>query len=621
MTEGWTAANSARLLVPGCRLGWRFRDPESVSEPFPEPEPREVAPSPNWEEHIYARHRRYRRLRRLGGWLLLPFAIGSVVLALLLVAAIANPRSSSSDVSIAYGGMELFAIIFVCSAVPYGFLAYKADRRRPQKQIRKKQDTIRLEHQRQYAEWQQRKAAHQREQAEKATRAYRWLPVAVPGGGRRLDVVGGTPYGWESVLTVYGASLLCERPVLVIDLSWNEVVHPLAALAASAGRGVRAEWLPARLAESAVCADLTPGQLVDALVAAIHSRDETPGGRAERSRDHHILSRLATALTGTVTVGRLAAAVRVLTNGTATDPRLRAEEIAHIRDGLFARDNLEHARPALNGLESWLHPLQDLGVRRAPAPAADLTCLALAGDRRNPGSELLAELIVQDLTHRIDALAAQRPAPAVIIAGAEEIAPDHADRLAGAAQRRGVPLTLLFRHLRASSPLIGGGTVAFMRLGNPDDAGRAADFIGRHRTFTLSSMTRTHGGDETDTTATTDGRTHTTARSREAGLTADPLNLTAGLNLSAGRSRSEAVERSQTRSHASGTTWSQASTYEKAETYTVEPSSLRILPEESMLLAEPVDGAPARITSIEVSPGIAASPMTDPGRPDPSSPA
>jgi hypothetical protein len=517
--------------------------------------------------------------------------------------------------------MELFAIIFVCSAAPYGFLAYKARRRRPQKQIGKKQAAINLVHQRQYAEWQQRNAAHQREQDDKKARAYLWLPVAVPGGGRRLDVVGGSPEGWQGLLTVYGASLLCERPVLIIDLSWGEVVHPFAAFAGRAGRRVRVEWLPARLAESAVCADLTSGQLVDALVAAIHSRDETPSGRAERSRDHHILSRLADALTGTVTVGRLVAAVQVLTNGTATDPRLSADETAHIRDGLFARDNLEHARPALNSLESWLHPLQDLGVRRAPAPAADLTCLALTGDRRNPGSELLAELIVQDLTHRIDALAAQRPAPAVIIAGAEEIATDHADRLAGAAQRRGVPLTLLFRHLRASSPLIGGGTVAFMRLGNHEDAGRAADFIGRHRTFTLSSKTHTRGGDETDTTAMTDGQTHTRTTSRQAGLTADPLNLTAGLDLTAGRSRSDAAERSQTRSHASGTTWSTASTYENIETYTVTPSALQSLPDYAMLLAEPVNGAPTRITSVEVDPGIAAFPRTDPRRPDSSFPA
>lgn len=613
VTEPWTATAAARLLTPGCRLGWRYRDPASVSEPFAEAPPRLAPLSADFEKRVYKRNRIYMRLRRL---LCLPSLLVALTTGLLLLAPIVDPRDAASDHLDTYVALVPIAVISAGSAVLFVLLAYKGNRHWPQWRFAKQVAADQADHQSRLAEWRQRKVAHEREQAEKKARAYRWLPVAAPGGGLRLEIVGGTADGWQALLTVYGASLLCERPVLVIDVSWGEVADGLTTLAKSAGKRIRAERLPAQLAESAVGADLAGGQLVDALVEAIH-HDQTPGGRTERSEDYHVLNRLANALNDPVTVGRLVAAVQVLTNGTATDPRLSAEEIAHLRDDIFPRDNLEHARPALHRLESWLHPLQELGVRRTPPTATDLICIALSGNNRNPGNELLAELIVQDLTRRIDVLAAQRPTPAVIIAGAEEISTRHVDELAGAAQRCGVPLTLLFRHLRASSRLIGGGNVAFMRLGNHEDAGRAAEYIGQQHTFVLSSMTHTQGGDETYTTATTHGQTHTTTTSWQAGLAADPRNLTPGLDLSAGVSRSDAAERSQTQSRASGMTWSDAITHERVREYTVEPSSLQSLPDRVMLLTEPVSGAPKRITAVEVDPGIAALPQTDPSRPDP----
>ena len=60
----------------------------------------------------------------------------------------------------------------------------------------------------------------------------------------------------------------------------------------------------------------------------------------------------------------------------------------------------------------------------------------------------------------------------MIIAGADEITRSHVEALGDACDRRWVPLTLLFRHLRDdATTLIGGAaTTAFMRLGNHQEA-------------------------------------------------------------------------------------------------------------------------------------------------------
>lgn len=110
---------------------------------------------------------------------------------------------------------------------------------------------------------------------------------------------------------------------------------------------------------------------------------------------------------------------------------------------------------------------------------------------------MLAALIIQWLT--VQVAAGHASAPAVIVAGADEITGHHLERLADACDRSGVPLTLLFRHLRNdAATLVGGGATAFMRLGIHESE-QAASFIGRQHRFVLSSLTATHGGEQTTT--------------------------------------------------------------------------------------------------------------------------
>lgn len=153
-------------------------------------------------------------------------------------------------------------------------------------------------------------------------------------------------------------------------------------------------------------------------------------------------------------------------------------------------------------------------------PAGYLTCVALEGQARSVRSELLADLIVQWVIHRITAAGDDRPS--VVIAGADELACRHLDRLCDACERRGVPLTVLFRRLEETSArMLGGGAVAFMRLGNHTDATTAADYIGRENKFVLSQITTNVGGSESDTNTDTDthgaGDTSTFSLSRSIG--------------------------------------------------------------------------------------------------------
>src|ERR1700722_20200926 len=110
-------------------------------------------------------------------------------------------------------------------------------------------------------------------------------------------------------------------------------------------------------------------------------------------------------------------------------------------------------------------------------------------------------------------------APAGIIAGADEITCDHLEAQADACERRGVPLTLLFRHLRDDATALVGGAAAtaFMRLGNHHEAEQAAAFIGRHHKFTVSGWTATQGGDHS--TSQTSGYSHGPSQSRGTSTT------------------------------------------------------------------------------------------------------
>ncbi|MEU6998290.1 hypothetical protein [Nonomuraea sp. NPDC046570] len=577
-----------------------FRDPRSLAVPFTEPEP---VPRPVPDQLFQRRQdAEVWRGKQVGRALKL---FGTPSLALLLM--------GGCTVAVGGGGPVAAGLIGLAALVGLpGLLLVLVSGRRKRVASRAVQEAQHFhadEHERAHVGWLRRRAEHQRAQAAWVARADEW-GSAQARVARRLDVFGGGLWGWEALLTVHGASSLAGQPVLVVDLSGERVCVELAALAHSAGVAVHSEVLPAQLAESCLCDGLDAGQLVDAIVESMHAPEGAPGAsRADRSMDHRILSALAAALGGEVTMARLAEGVRVLLDEAPALTRLSAGEHQRIAHDLFSEEYRRQVRPALTRIESFLHPLEALGAGRTRSGPAPLTCVVVEGSGRGPGLELLTDLIVQWLTHRISTPTGH--VPAVIVAGADELARRHLERLSDVCERRGVPLTLLFRHLReASLEMIGGGAVAFMRLGNHEEATRAADFIGRRHTFVLSTLTRTLGGNETHTTTDSSGHSDTDGTSTSLN---DSYNFTdrlfnrftySGLSASAGASRSVTRNWSSALSFADGTNWSDAAARQRVYEYAVEPTTLQGLPDYALLLAEHVFGQGVQVTPVDCNPAI-----------------
>ena len=349
----------------------------------------------------------------------------------------------------------------------------------------------------------------------------------------------------------------------------------------------------------------------------MHASPEPGEARAERAVDVRVLEQLHDALGGDVTPARLAAAVRTALGHTSRGEPLTTAEHARITEETFPAGYRQQVEPNLVRIEAFLTTLARLAGRPGdPAgtarPPAYLTCLALESAARSARAEVLAALVIQWLTVQVTRSA--EPAPAVIIAGADDITAAHAERLASACERRRVPLTLLFRHLRDTGlGILGGGAAGFMRLGNHIEAQQAADYIGRRHTFVLSQLTASLGGSQTHTTTRTEGQTVTGTINVgwHTGWSTTSSSGPGGGGASQGDSRGQ--QRSQGRSisrswstalsWAEGTNWSNAAASQRVYEYAVEPTVLQNLPDQALLLVTRGSGGPV-LQPVECDPAI-----------------
>ncbi|MFE7805483.1 hypothetical protein ACFU51_12645 [Streptomyces sp. NPDC057430] len=204
-------------------------------------------------------------------------------------------------------------------------------------------------------------------------------------------------------------------------------------------------------------------------------------------------------------------------------------------------------------------------------------------------------------------------APAVVVAlGEHEVQRRHLEQLARVCEWRGAQLTVMHAHLRETArDMIGGGAVAFMRLGNHQEAGVAADFLGRDHRFILHSLTDTRGESVNSSVSVTKGTSTSTAvtegfsrswgsnwgtssSSSYSGGPGFPSSTTSGS--SEGGSYTESDNRSTTRtfgtnestSRTEGTTvsTSDGTTTQRVYEYVLEPTQLQALAEFSLVFVE-----------------------------------
>ncbi|MGE5289902.1 MAG: hypothetical protein ACM3ML_22490 [Micromonosporaceae bacterium] len=614
----------ARLFAPGQRLGWIFRDRRQFATPFSEPPPMRLPVPPHLIAEREAAQQRFRRTR------LTAILVGAGLLAFFgLVAGCAAAFPGTVNA----GGI-LLAAVFLCVPGAVAAVVMAGRSSAASRAVEQAERDLAVGYQRQAMAWTERKAAHERAEQARVDALAEWGAARTPAGTRRIDVFGGTLHGWEAFLTVYGTSVLAERPVLVADFSRELICRELALISRAAGAPVDVQVLPAQLAESSVLAGLLPEQLAAALVESMHP-DDAASTRAQRSIDGRILGAVCAALGEPASIARVAAALRVLMGEKDQSGLLTADERTRIADGLFTPEYLRQVHPDLVRIESHVHPLANLGSAHAspsdPAQSRDpayLTCIALQPGATSVQDELLADIAVQWITHRVAGASAQ--APAVIIAGADEIARRHLERLSDACERRNVLLTLLFRHVRdASADLLGGGAAGFMRLGNPEEAARAAAFIGREHKFVLSQVTASVGGSETHTAEVSESPDETDTINPgtgagwlkglgAAGLAglggAAGLALLRGAGGAAGGKRATGRTWSAAYARATETNWSEAQAAQRVYEYAVEPTTLQHLPDYAMLLVTSRRGGGHSVAAVECNPEIVTLPRvsTDP---------
>ena len=576
-----------RLFTPGARLGWVFRDLRRQAAPFPEAEPGPGRIREQVAARAVAAQTRYSRARR---WLIKPSLATGLIL--LVLAGYDKGRHHATAAAV------LLVAAFAAAGFGPGYIVRSWWRQRKAAAAQPEQEYDRAMH-----AWQQRAAAHLQAELARLGPAPSWSSAEPPT--RRTDVFGGSLQGWQGLLTVHGASILAAQPLLVVDLSGQLASGYLTAATQAAAVPGAVYVLPADLDRCGLLARLSPAQFADALTEAIHAG--APGGaRTDRAVDVRVLEQLTAALEGSISPARLAAAVQAALGHPVPPGLLSPREEAMIGGGLFPAGYQQQIVPNLVRLDAFLSDLArytGYAPVLSPAPAAAYyTCVALDPAARSARGEMLTALAVQWLTVLVSTSRAS--APAVIIAGADQITRSHLERLADVCEQRGVPLTFLFRHLREDSlAMLGGGTAAFMRLGHHAEAEQAANFIGRHHRFVLSQRTATWGGNESLT------------RSENSGYGDSDTSSVSWREFSLGfGTRSDGTSRSRNwsngSSRADGTNWSDGTTVQRVYEYAVEPGVLQNLPDHALLLAVR-GGARQQLRAVECDPAISSLPDAD----------
>jgi hypothetical protein len=616
-------------------LGWQH----AVLYPDPGPPPRRPTPpeqeqlNPDW---VAAQRREERLLDRP-----LKLAAGAAIglAGLLLAAWVAGWLNA------AIAWLGVVAALFCAGIAGYGIrqgeqaLRSRVDEeKRRLGKIRAEQETRlfawQQEHARRFTDWQARRSAFEQQP--------QWYAVSLPDDVDRVDLAGGTLSGWSAMFTVVGASRLTAGGELtVIDLTEGAVAGDLLAVAGRSGVAPLVWVMPTDLPRLDLGAGLSAEALADVLSLVVSvSEDEGAGG--DIAQDNAILERLLDVFGGNATIAQATAALRAL--GQIGDPR------EDIRLGLLSADQLERIIKMFGrgadqvviarawAMESRLRKLDDAGLEPVDLPPSRLRVICT--DRRAGvfGNRVLGTYAVTALTHVLRQAPAGRPwQHTLMLAGADKLRGEVLDRLTDACEQTRTGLVLAYRSIPAHvKERLGRGNaaVAFMRLGNAEDAKVASEQIGTEHRFVLTQLTDTVGTSVTDTagdsytstvgtadsvsssatTSETTGGSRGRGRSGESGIAAfGKSNWTKSRdrNFSAGTSDSESITEGINLSTAWGVSTSRAigvndslaRTTQRSREFLVEQHELQQLPPSAVIISSASRGG-RRIVMADANPAI-----------------
>jgi hypothetical protein len=495
------------------------------------------------------------------------------------------------------------------------------------------------EHARQVREWQARRFAFDSQK--------RWYAVSLPAGIDRVDVAGGTLPGWSALLTTLGAyRLAAGGEVTVLDLSGGAVARDLLAVARGSGIDPLVWVLPGDLPRLDLSTALGKEALADVLSLVVSVGEEHSSTR-ELSLDNAILGRVIDVLGGSATLAGVSAALRVLAQ--AGDPAddvtaglLTTEQVGKIStlfgQGAADRVVLERAW----GLESQLRKLQSAGSAVVRLPHSRLRVVALDTRVGALSGRILGTFVLTALTHVLRQARPGRPwQQTLFVLGADTLRGDVLDRLTDACENSRTGLVLAYRSIpQQVKERLGRGNaaLAFMRLGNAEDARAASEQIGTEHRFVLSQLTETIGTSVTDTSGaaytstvgTSDsvaastsvnesvGRGSGQGRSAESSFL--PLSRsTASRSKETSRSRATGEAESITTGISTSTAWgvstsqaasgseSLAQSAQRSREFLVEQHELQQLPPSAVIISY-ASAAGRQVVMADANPGIAALP-------------
>ncbi|MEU6718812.1 hypothetical protein ABZ897_45730 [Nonomuraea sp. NPDC046802] len=491
----------AQLQADRIYLGWQY----ILLHPDPGPPPKR--PSPVEEESSAAppdaaEADLLRRERLQEDLLNRPVRHVRLFMLVLSVLILAAPVAGYLDWSFALLGLlATGGVAGICSyallqgdrAVKYRVTEQRARDERQREERDKELFKAQEEHARRYREWQESKDRHDRQLA--------WYAVAVPDDLDRIDVAGGTLPGWSALITLLGATRLYSGGHLtVLDLSEGAIAKDLIELARKGGDEPLVWVLPVDLPKLDLGATLKPEAFADVLAQVVSVSEEHHTTR-DLSFDNAILERVLEVLGENATISQVTAALRALAQ--VGDPR------DDLRFGLITATQLERIGTLFGrgvsdrvvierawALESQLRKLEQLGTEAVRLPPARLRVVSMDRQAGVFGNRVLGTYVATALTHILrQSPASDRPwYHTIIVAGADKLRGDVLDRLMDACETSRTGLVLTYRSL---TPTVrerlgrGHAAVAFMRLGNAEDARIASQHVGTEHRLELAQLTET----------------------------------------------------------------------------------------------------------------------------------
>ena len=624
-----TSSQAGRLC-----LGWQYATPH----PVPGPAPRRPTPpeqerlNPDWA----AAQRREESL--LNRPLKAVFAIAAVI-----------GLAATTLGAVGWLGVLVAGLVAICCALiaaVSGYAIWQGQRalRARLAEERARVGTMRAAQESRLFAWQAEHAARVREwQALRFAYEHqkRWYAVCVPEGVHRVDVAGGTLSGWSAMLTTAGANRLAAGgEITVLDLSEGSVALDLIGWARASGIDPLVWVLPEDLPRLDLGTGLAKEALADVLSQVASVTDEQ-GSARDLSLEAAILERVIDILGGQATVAGVAAGLRALAQ--VGDPREdvaaglitsgQADRLtAMFGPGVTDRVVLERAWI----LEAQLRKLAAVGTALVPLPRSALRVVAVGQRAGAAGSKVLATYLTVALTHLLREQPGRPGQHTLFVLGADKLRGDTLDRLTDVCERSATGLVLAYRsippHVRQRLGR-GNAAVAFMRLGNAEDAKAASEQLGTEHRFVLSQLTETIGVSVTDTTSSaytsTTGSVSSTATSwsqsdglsRSSGhghsdgslllpsrasfsrsvQTSDSRSVSESESVSAGVSTSTAW--GMTTSKATGDSESLALALQRSREFLVEQHELQQLPTSAMIITY-AGPAGRQVVMADANPGI-----------------